>query len=1096
MVVALGLVFAPFPGSAGAAMQVQAGRVTLNDTSEDPTFNEVCFDQAFSSVPMVFALNNDQEHDPAGIRIRNVTASGFEIAQVEPPDEPPDEDGTSDATTVHFVAAEPGEHTLANGTQVVVDSLATTKFQSYSGSNDWETRTFPSDFDGKPAILSQIQTMENESGSPAPPDGPSVPWLQTTIDNVQKDKFDIALERGQTTSGSVDQAETIGYLAIEAGESGQLTSDIDFESIRPTSWWYADRIYVGNRGVCYDWGFNSSYGSAPLVVASQNTRNANNGSWQRRCSLDTDVVGLRADEDRANDDERFHQFETTGILVLSGSFGSHDCPEIDRYVIGVGGGNASTCAARTINITAKDTAGNTITDYEASVDITTSSGHGTWSNNDADGSLTDATADDGAAGYGFVASDSGTIDLDLTNQHADDLTITVTESDGAPSSTSATLSFRHNAFIIEPRSTLANKANDDLVAGLDQPFQATLVRRKPANSSGQCAIATEYDDANQDVKLWIDRHAADPGGNAPAANGTSLSDSEPGSSNITLDFSSSTLSQAGRAPFDLATSDVGKYALRMEDTTFAEDAAGASQGPRTITGDTSDHVVRPFGLRIVANGNPGASQASGPVFRTAGTDFDVTVAGVQYASADDDGGDNGTADDGVPDGHTDSDATAEADLTDNAVTPSFGQEGTTETAEVGSRLVAPSGGTKPALDGGEPLTFSAFAGGDAGDGAATRQTSWGEVGILELEATLTNYLASGADLSGRSGEVGRFTPDRLTLSTNDPTFRDATGVWSSPFTYMGQAFTFDPTAQPEITVTAVNAEGTTTDNYGGQDTDDDFWKLATPERSYSDATDPNSVKNADFTADQGPGTTTWDNGDGTDTRADYDGQGTLTIRDDQFTYDRVDAATKQVPFDARIDLTLPESKLKDSDNVCLDANDDGSCESFTLGPVSGTELRYGRLVIENASGSELTPVELPVWTEYWAKGGSDSDGNWEVNDKDNDIALTLASEIDLTNEANTVAGDQSIDLADAPNGGSTKINTASPVEISAGEAVLEFEAPGEDDTGWVTATPQLSAKHPYLQYDWPDDKGDVLLDDNPSARATFGIYTGPLYLGP
>src|SRR5690606_601272 len=115
----------------------------------------------------------------------------------------------------------------------------------------------------------------------------------------------------------------------------------------------------------------------------------------------------------------------------------------DHFVIDVGGGNASTCAPYEVTITAEDASNNTLTDYTGTIGINTSTSNGDWSINSANGSLSPGGSDGGSANYTFAAnsSDNGVITLDLSNQHAETLTITVTDSDNGVSSTSANVSF-------------------------------------------------------------------------------------------------------------------------------------------------------------------------------------------------------------------------------------------------------------------------------------------------------------------------------------------------------------------------------------------------------------------------------------------------------------------------------------------------------------------------------------------------------------------------------------------------------------------------------------------------------------------------------
>ena len=79
------------------------------------------------------------------------------------------------------------------------------------------------------------------------------------------------------------------------------------------------------------------------------------------------------------------------------------------------------------------------------------------------------------------------------------------------------------------------------------------------------------------------------------------------------------------------------------------------------------------------------------------------------------------------------------------------------------------------------------------------------------------------------------------------------------------------------------------------------------------------------------------------------------------------------------------------------------------------------------------------------------------------------------------------------NDGSTQI-TSGPPAITAGVAAMTFSAPYDGDaipdTGYVDIEVNLSvggSDDPWLQYDW---NGDGSFNDNPTGRASFGIYHG------
>ncbi|KKO12205.1 DUF6701 domain-containing protein [Pseudohongiella sp.] len=76
------------------------------------------------------------------------------------------------------------------------------------------------------------------------------------------------------------------------------------------------------------------------------------------------------------------------------------------------GTDSDVCSIAQVDISIVDRAGNAVTDYEGQVELSTSTGFGSWEDISlSDGTLTDAFEEDGFATYEFVASDLGTISL-------------------------------------------------------------------------------------------------------------------------------------------------------------------------------------------------------------------------------------------------------------------------------------------------------------------------------------------------------------------------------------------------------------------------------------------------------------------------------------------------------------------------------------------------------------------------------------------------------------------------------------------------------------------------------------------------------------
>jgi MSHA biogenesis protein MshQ len=439
-------------------------------------------------------------------------------------------------------------------------------------------------------------------------------------------------------------------------------------------------------------------------------------------------------------------------------------------------------------------------------------------------------------------------------------------------------------------------------------------------------------------------------------------------------------------------------------------AGSGDEAGLVMTGGDS-FVVAPDRLRVVATSDGTAALDNATFTGTphwpAGVDFYVEVAGV---------------------------------CSDGTVTANF--EATTSLAAVVP--FAPATGTLGALTGG-PLTAVDYS---SGVGQAD-DVSYSEVGTVTIGAEVFNYLGSSLAVTGSSDPVGRFTPHHFLTSLNTPQF--ATGCNVGSFTYLGQPF--DYVTAPVITVTAQNLQNGDTQNYAG-----DWWKLSSGTlngKSYSAAT--GSVDISQVPA-----------GDPSVTELGA-GMGLLTFSAGSGL--KMDRGAPTAPYDADISL---EINVIDGDGIAATSNPvrfgaatSGNGISFD----NGKEMRWGRLTLNNAYGSELLALDMPLRAEYYAGTA------FIPHSGDSCTSLPLA-QLSLNNGSTTVAGNNSI----AVGSGTTSASLSDP--FVGGNANLRFTPPGDD--GFVDVTADLSLLG-WLRYDWD---GEGTHDNNPLGRATFGLYEG------
>ncbi|WP_286221802.1 LamG domain-containing protein [Marinobacter apostichopi] len=763
-------------------------------------------------------------------------------------------------------------------------------------------------------------------------------------------------------------------------------------------------------------------------------------------SQNTDPFQIGADQGFAGrefegqiDEVRLYGRALSNTAILREANRSRPCSQVlDHFRITVPA-TASVCAPVDVQIQAEDAGDNLLVGYQGTVNLTTSTDHGNWQRVSAAGSLAPDpdSDDDGQVRYQFDAADNGSVTLGLANSRADRLTITARDTSGGQSGVSSVVEFRENALVV----SLADTFGADVIAGRPHGLEAEVLRRDP--SSGECGRVEAYD-GPIDLRAWLDRQGDDPSGAAPDLNGGSgsvtLPSSRPGSTNLTMDF------VQGLAQLTLSPSDVGHYALELEDSESGL-ILDENDAPRTITGTSAALSVRPFGFAVTVAGNPAATGAGGTAFLAAGRSFDIGVRAVQYDSADD------SDLDGQPDGHNDNTAnktvalaTNNATLVDNATVVSFDDS----VALNGYLIAGPPGPPDPADPGlAGPSAVSGFSG-----GSVSGPARYNEVGVIEVATAFSStYLGRAIDLVGDTGPVGRFHPEHFSLEGQTD---GVLAAQCNGFTYTGQSFGYATAPDFTIAARAYNGGGAglgpITRNYRG-----DWQKLDVDNVAQN-------LPVADSTQTGNDGsllavTTTPD----TEVLTPL-GNGSMVYRQgpDTFVYTR-NGNARVAPFDAALEVSI--TSVQDSDSVALSATD----LPVSL-PATGTSIRYGRLVLENAYGPEdpnayaSTPraLQMPFEAQIW--NGS----RFTRHTDENCWVYNTADALVTDTPPNT--------SVDARSGTMTN-------GIAESDEELLLTPPGAGNTGSVMV------EYPVPVY-WQDDYDGDGTNENPSAIATFGVYRG------
>lgn len=598
----------------------------------------------------------------------------------------------------------------------------------------------------------------------------------------------------------------------------------------------------------------------------------------------------------------FRGFYHIDNVVVTGAAGQ----ALDHFNINASA-NASVCSPHDVLIEVKDAANQTLTDFEGDIEISTSTGRGDWSMPNANSRFSALGTDRGRADYRFASSDNGQLRLQLSNEHAESLTVTVRDPAGTVISTSGTITFSENAFVTEFNDSL----NEDVIAYRSHGLRITMMKR---DGNGECGAAQRYNRSGVFVRKTP--LSGDPGGTNPqlvfSGNTASVGNSF---TSLPISFSQ------GVADVQILAQDVGHYRFDFEDRSN-------SFSDSVIQGQSADLSVRPFAFAVSVPGSSSSMLATGTVFRKAGQDFTTTVSAVGWQPSDD------SNNDGIADGHNDNDPLNNANLSNNPVLRSFGSESPNYRVALSSRSLAPLNPDHQELSG-ETTTLSFV------NGVATVTVAYSNVGNMEMDLELAHRFyfsgsaATARKIVGRSGPVGRFIPDHFVVTqTNLDPFCPATRL-----THMGQPF--DVSAE----VTAVNTDGRTVDAYQG-----DFSKLSdvVGQREYAakPLTAPVLVNRVEAVSE---------------TLLFNRGVATLNASL------RLNKAT--LPETALRDVQLG-LKLRDSDGVGisgsslnLDVNGGSNPEHSLLG---SSDFYFSRLFTQSRHGPETSSLPVPFEVQSWA----------------------------------------------------------------------------------------------------------------------------------
>ena len=346
-----------------------------------------------------------------------------------------------------------------------------------------------------------------------------------------------------------------------------------------------------------------------------------------------------------------------------------------------------------------------------------------------------------------------------------------------------------------------------------------------------------------------------------------------------------------------------------------------------------------------------------------------------------------------------------------------------------------------------------FAAVDAANGDCTNDFSNVRVGGL--------YGCNFGNTSD-SAWIGRFHPASFSISTQFNGSLADTCV-SGGFSYQGQEVPLS--GNVVYRVTALNSGGNTTRNYTGG-----YAKLSTGDFTFAAVTSDGSQMGADGVNEVGAA---WSTAGSRTLIDNADGTLDLSLSGDRFTWGR---STNDLVAPFITDLDISITAVVDADGVTAV----GLPEIATP---TGVDMRYGRVALTNAHGSELQNLAMPMRVEYFA--GSAQGFALNSADSCTSIASLVLTDLDTSDGLDTTETcvwdvDNDSGLGCPGAGPSGTEFESSPV---GGLFNLNLKASGSGNTGVLGLDVLVP---PHLRYNWTGSG-----DTDPTARATFGIFNKP-----
>ncbi|MEK7954166.1 DUF1800 family protein [Luteolibacter soli] len=249
------------------------------------TWQTVNFSTSYANPVVIFGPSTQNDAEPVGIRVRNVTSTGFEWQL----DEWDYQDGAHAQEQVHYLVAEEGSYIIGGllwqfGRASAVNQAAT-------------ALTFSEAFAAAPVVLTQTTTRNGTSA------------VKSRISGVTATGFSVRLEE-EAAQDQTHVNEAVHYLAVQQGNGRLITPP--FLSVNTV-------VTAADVTEFFKSQSFTRKVADPLLFADVQTRNDTDPVTLRFRNLSAIGADLRLQEETSLDVNVAHTAEKTGFLSIAGA---------------------------------------------------------------------------------------------------------------------------------------------------------------------------------------------------------------------------------------------------------------------------------------------------------------------------------------------------------------------------------------------------------------------------------------------------------------------------------------------------------------------------------------------------------------------------------------------------------------------------------------------------------------------------------------------------------------------------------------------------------------------------------------------------------